>query len=77
MKDKRRRAIQLEGQMREQLNTAAELGVFLLPPNSNAWALYDRRGVKIFPKAGAANLSQIARYFPTLPSQNRVDDWGD
>lgn len=77
MKDKRGRAISLEGQMREQLNTAAEMGVFLLPPNSKAWALYDRRGRKIFPKAGAANLSQIAKHFPTLPSRHSVDDWGD
>ena len=77
MKDKRGRAISLEGQMREQLNTAAELGVFLLPSNSKAWALYDRRGLKLFPKAGGADLSQIAKHFPTLPSQHRVDDWGD
>ena len=54
MKDKRGRAISLEGQMREQLNTAAELGVFLLPSDSKAWALYDRRGLKIFPKDGGA-----------------------
>lgn len=77
MKDKRGRAISLEGQMREQLNTAAELGVFLLPPNSKAWALYDRRGRKIFPKAGGADLSEIARHFLTMPSQFPVDDWGD
>jgi hypothetical protein len=53
------------------------MGVFLLPPDPKAWAIYDRNGVKIFPKTGGADLSEIARHFLTLPSQHPVDDWGD
>jgi hypothetical protein len=53
------------------------MGVFLLPPDPKAWAIYDRNGVKIFPKAGGADLSEIARHFLTMPSQRPVNDWGD
>ena len=77
MRDRRGKRILLEGQIRGLMTIASEMGVFLLPPDPKAWAIYDRKGVKIFPKAGAANLSQIARYFPNLPSQHRADDWGD
>ena len=77
MKDKRGKLILLEGQIRGLMTTASELGVFLLPPDPTAWAIYNRQGVKVFPKAGGADLSEIARHFLTLPSQFPVDDWGD
>ena len=77
MRDKRGKRILLEGQIRGLMTTASEMGVFLLPPDPKAWAIYDRNGVKIFPKAGGADLSEIARYFLTMPSQYPVDDWGD
>jgi hypothetical protein len=53
------------------------MGVFLLPPDPKAWAIYDRKGVKIFPKTGGADLSEIAKHFLEMPSQFPVDDWGD
>jgi hypothetical protein len=59
------------------MTIASEMGVFLLPPDPKAWAIYDRNGVKICPKAGGADLSEIARHFLTMPSQHPVDDWGD
>jgi hypothetical protein len=59
------------------MTIASEMGVFLLPPYPKAWAIYDRNGVKIFPKSGGADLSEIARHFLTMPSQHSVDDWGD
>lgn len=77
MKDRRGKRILLEGQVRGLMTIASELGVFLLPPDPKAWAIYDRKGEKIFPKAGGADLSEIARHFLTLPSQHPVDDWGD
>ena len=77
LRDKRGKRILLEGQIRGLMTTASELGVFLLPPDPKAWAIYDRNGVKIFPKAGGADLSEIARHFLTMPSQYPVDDWGD
>ena len=77
MKDRRDQRILLEGQVRGLMTIASELGVFLLPPDPKAWAIYDRKGVKIFPKSGGADLSEIARHFLTLPSQFPVDDWGD
>ena len=77
MRDKRSKRILLEGQIRGLMTTASELGVFLLPPDPKAWAIYDRNGVKIFPKAGGADLSEIARHFLTMPTQFPVDDWGD
>ena len=77
VKDKRGKLILLEGQIRGLMTIASELGVFLLPPDPKAWAIYNREGVKIFPKAGGADLSEIARHFLTLPSQFPVDDWGD
>ncbi len=77
MRDKRGKRILLEGQVRGLMTIASEMGVFLLPPDPKAWAIYDRNGVKIFPKVGGADLSEIARHFLTLPSQHPVDDWGD
>ena len=77
LRDKRGKRILLEGQIRGLMTTASELGVFLLPPDPKAWAIYDRNGVKIFPKAGGADLSEIARHFLTMPTQFPVDDWGD
>jgi len=77
LRDRRGKRILLEGQVRGLMTIASELGVFLLPPDPKAWAIYDRNGVKIFPKAGGADLSEIARHFLTMPSQHPVDDWGD
>ena len=77
MRDRRGKRILLEGQVRGLMTIASEMGVFLLPPDPKAWAIYDRNGVKIFPKTGGADLSEIARHFLTLPSQHPVDDWGD
>ena len=77
LRDKRSKRILLEGQVRGLMTIASEMGVFLLPPDPKAWAIYDRNGVKIFPKAGGADLSEIARHFLTMPSQYPVDDWGD
>ena len=77
MKDRRGKRILLEGQVRGLMTRASELGIFILPPDPKAWAIYNREGVKIFPKSGGADLSEIARHFLTLPSQFPVDDWGD
>jgi hypothetical protein len=77
VKDKRGKLILLEGQVRGLMTIASELGVFLLPPDPQAWAIYNRQGVKVFPKAGGADLSEIARHFLTMPSQYPVDGWGD
>ena len=77
LRDKRGKRVLLEGQVRGLMTIASEMGVFLLPPDPKAWAIYDRNGVKIFPKAGGADLSEIARHFLTMPSQFPVDDWGD
>ena len=77
MRDRRGKRILLEGQVRGLMTIASEMGVFLLPPDPKAWAIYDRNGVKIFPKAGGADLSEIARHFLTMPSQRPVNDWGD
>ena len=77
MRDKRSERMLLEGQVRGLMTIASEMGVFLLPPDPKAWAIYDRNGVKIFPKAGGADLSEIARHFLTMPTQFPVDDWGD
>jgi len=77
VRDRRGKRILLEGQVRGLMTIASEMGVFLLPPDPKAWAIYNREGVKIFPKSGGADLSEIARHFLTLPSQHRADDWGD
>jgi hypothetical protein len=77
LRDRRGKRILLEGQIRGLMTIASEMGVFLLPPDPKAWAIYDRKGVKIFPQTGGADLSEIARHFLTMPSQHPVDDWGD
>jgi hypothetical protein len=69
LRDRRGKRILLEGQIRGLMTIASEMGVFLLPPDPKAWAIYDRKGVKIFPKSGGADLSEIARHFLTMPSQ--------
>jgi len=59
LRHKRDRMIQLEGQIRGLMTAASELGIFLLPSDPKAWAIYDRKGGKTFPKAGRAGLSDI------------------
>ena len=75
--DKRTRAILLERKICEMLAIASELGVFLRPADPAAWAIYNGKGVKIFPKSGGTDLWEIGRQFAKLPSQYPVDDWGD
>jgi len=77
LRHRRDRMIQLEGQIRGLMTAATELGIFLLPSDPKAWAIYDRKGGRIFPKTGGADLPDIARHFLTLPSSSPVDDWGD
>ena len=52
-------------------------GRFSTTPRSEGVGNLHRKGVKIFPKTGGADLSEIARHFLTMPSQHPVDDWGD
>jgi hypothetical protein len=75
--NKRSRAILLEEKIREMMVIASENGLFLRPADPAAWAIYNGKGVKIFPKSGGTNLWEIGTQFAKLPSQNRVDDWGD